>query len=158
MIGLVVFSFALRHQEPSPCNIRLAKSVERIAATEQLTIAAQWEVARALRADGFTVTISVEPPADGSYLGSEEVWEEAKALFDTLGITEVIPVANPFLHLWKVRKLIEDDGFTVINKRVGWIGFDSSPQNIQWWCRGPLRLTLYAIRQKLSSARGGNHE
>ncbi|MNJ05097.1 hypothetical protein D3C73_1662060 [compost metagenome] len=28
-----------------------------------------------------------------------------------------------------------------------WIGFDSSRNNLQWWCRGPLRFLSYVAIQ-----------
>lgn len=63
MEGLVVFSFALRKEEPSPCNVRLAKAVERILskaerATDVLVVS-QWEVAKQLiHSDNFIVDVT----------------------------------------------------------------------------------------------------
>ncbi|MBW4061735.1 hypothetical protein HJC99_04160 [Candidatus Saccharibacteria bacterium] len=158
MKGLVIFAFALRGEasEPNPCNVRLGKAAERIIASEEdtLTIVSQWEVSRQLRADGFNPSRSVELQTDGIYLDSEIVWAEARLLFDELGITEVIPVAQPFLQMLKAQHLIAADGFTVTRRRIGWVGFDR--RSTQWWTRGPIRLTIYAIGQVLLGIRGHN--
>lgn len=156
--GMVCFSFALRaeDEEPNPCNIRLAKVAERIVdelGGEEVVVVAQWEIARQLRADGYVVAKSVELPADGSYLGSEDVWEDAKDVFKYYDIEKSIcPVANPFLHLTKVKKMIVADGWWIIDRKIGRIGFDKL--STQWWTRGPLRLLLYAVLQKLTGLRG----
>jgi hypothetical protein len=156
--GLVVFSFALRADalEPNPCNVRLAKAVERIVAEEDddVVIVAQWEVARQLRRDNLHPAHAVELRLNGDYLGSEQVWEEAKTLFKELGISEIIPVGNPFLHMYKLQRMLAADGYTVIKRPIGWIGFDPSPENTQWWCKGPVRLVIYAVLQKLFAQHG----
>lgn len=152
-IGLVAFSFALREHEPNPCNIRLAKAVMGIVAEKPtVAIVAQWEVARQLERDHYSVALTVEPPSDGSYLDSEGVWEAAKVLFEQAGVTQVIPVAQPFLQMAKVKQMIRRDGYEVVSRRMGWIGFDSKSK--QPWTRSPLRLLAYAIKQKLTGSRG----
>lgn len=145
--GLVVFSFALCKKEPSKCNIRLAKTVERIIAEENypLIIVSQWEVARQLTTDGVCVDHIVELRPDKSFLGSEQVWQEAMELFRNKQITEVIPVAHTFLHMVKIKYLIRTSGFKVINRKIDWIGFDKN--STQWWTRGPISLLLYSIFQ-----------
>lgn len=152
MRGMVVFSFALRSEpeEPSPCNKRLARAAEHIndimtVRGDRPLIVAQWETARQLEMDGYGVAHIVRLLPDGRFLGSEEVWEEAREVFKAAGITTVVLVAHPFLHLRKVRWLAEADGFTVETHPVRGIGFDR--KSMQWWTRGPLRLTWYAARQ-----------
>lgn len=155
-IGLVAFSFALRDvdREPNPCNIRLAKAVERIIQSEYREVVAitQWEITRQLKRDGCMVAHSVELRKDGKYLDSEGVWEEAKEIFRRMGITEVIPVAQPFLQMIKIKAMIQADGFEVIDREIGRIGFDK--ESNQPWTRGPIQLFVYALRQKLTGSRG----
>jgi hypothetical protein len=158
MQGIVVFSFALRQedQEPNPCNIRLARVVEHISsnANDGVAIVSQWEVSRQLRTDGYELCHSVELRDDGTYLDSEAVWNDAKAVFTKLGITEVIPVAQPFLQLRKVKQMIAADSFTVVDMSIGHIGFDKL--STQPWTRSRMRLLIYAIKQVLTGARGHN--
>lgn len=151
-VGMVAFSFALREHEPNPCNIRLAKAVERIVDGEHTkTVVAQWEVALQLATDRYPVALTVDPSGVG-YLDSEGVWEAAKEYFLKHGITTVIPVAQPFLQMAKVKQMIRRDGFEVIRRPVGWVGFDN--MSTQPWTRGPLRLLAYAVKQKLTGSKG----
>ncbi|MFA5197410.1 MAG: hypothetical protein WC437_03205 [Patescibacteria group bacterium] len=158
MLGMVVCSFALREdsQEPNPCNIRLAEAVERILekATEEIHIVSQWEVAKKLKSDGVNPTLVVEPFLDGSYLDTKDVWAEAKVMFALLDITEVIIVANPFIHGFYVERMIKKDGFKVFHKydtEIGPIGFD--PESLQWWTRGPSRCLFYVGLSALGLAK-----
>lgn len=154
MEGLVVFSFALRKEEPSPCNVRLAKAVERILskaerATDVLVVS-QWEVAKQLKADGICVDLVVEKNEDGSYLDTKDVWDQAKVLFQKKGVVTVIPVAQPFLHLTKVKQLIHSDNFIVdvtYLTDIGQIGFDG--ESLQPWTRSSFQLLWYAVKQAI---------
>jgi hypothetical protein len=156
MKGLVAFSFALRaiEDEPNPCNRRLAQSVMGIVATEKddILVVSQWEVSRQLRANGHEPECSVELRPDGSYLDSDIVWDTARKVFERHGISEVIPIAQPILQMTKVKRLIKSDGFVVIERPIGAIGFDA--QSTQWWTRGLLRLLLYAVLQQFTGRRG----
>jgi hypothetical protein len=96
----------------------------------------------------------VELRPDGSYLDSDIVWGTARRVFEQHGISEVIPVAQPFLQMTKVRQLIKSDGFVVLDRPVGTVGFDR--QSTQWWTRGPLRLLWYAILQQFTGRRGNS--
>lgn len=160
MKGLVAFAFALRRedQEPNPCNVRIAEAVERIVASESepVVVVAQWEPARKLRQDGCEPAHVVELRADGSYLDSQGVWDEAKRVFEAQGITEVIPVAQPFLQSHAIQQMIKADGYKVVKRPVGWIGFDDNPANTQPWTRSPWALLKYAVKVKLGGARGHN--
>lgn len=140
-IGLIAYSFALGKTEPNPCNVRLARAVERIVREEavkgnEVIVVAQWEVALALSRKPSLVVY--EHRQKGMYLDSEEVTAQAVSLFEAWKITEVIPVANPFLQLFKCRKLVRNVGLTPLRRRIGWIGFDK--ESLQWWTRGPVRL------------------
>lgn len=151
----MAFSFGLRAEqhEPGPCNRRLAAAVERIVRTrsEPVVLVAQWEVARGLT----TVTPDqVVGPAESAYLDSNQVWEAAAGTFRRHRVRAVVPVANPLLHRTKTARLIRQDGFTVVNEPIGWVGFDPSPLNRQWWTAGPLRLCFYALSQALTGRRG----
>jgi hypothetical protein len=145
MKGLIAYSFALTEHEPNRCNRKLAEAVRRIVKEEdgKVVVVAQWEIARALERDEYA--LSVELPDDGSYLGSEEVTEAAARLFREKGITEVIPVAQPFLQLSKCKKLIKAAGFRVVKRDVGRIGFE--PRSLQWWTRSRAALFVYALMQ-----------
>jgi hypothetical protein len=119
--------------------------------TRDLAIVAQWEIAQILHR-AYEDCLSVKPPSDGTYLDTEAVWGAAKVAFEPFGITEVIPVAQPFLHLRKIKKLMERDGYTVVDRHVGHIGFDR--KSSQWWTRGYLQLIIYAILQTLTGLKG----
>jgi len=86
------------------------------------------------------------------YLDSEEITSQATPLFLRHGITKVIPVANPFLHLFKCKKLIRRAGFVSLSRRVGWVGFYKN--SLQWYTRGPIRLLAYAALQFLFGYHG----
>jgi len=151
--GLVAFSFALGENEPNPCNVRLARAVRHIVGTEseELVRVAQWEVARALLPLPMARVVRGHR-SNRAYLDSEEVMSQAAEVFRELGITEVIPVANPFLHLTKCRALVRKEGFIPLKRKIGWIGFYW--KSIQWWTRDPFRFLLYAVLQKLTGWRG----
>lgn len=156
MKGIVAFAFAQRPEplEPNPCNIRLGGAVEHIAAEEggKVVIVSQWEISRFLRSRGYEPAHSVELRPEGTYLDSEGVWSEAKAVLERWGITEVIPVAQPFLQMRKVKRMIQADGFTVVDRPVGFIGFDK--RSDQPWARRRLQLLAYAVRQALFGTHG----
>ena len=152
MKGLVAFSFASGAIEPSLCNRRLARAVERILdkEKEEVVVIAQWEIASSTWAS--LACVVKEHRQKGAYLDSDEVMAQAARVFNERGITKVIPVANPFLHLAKCRTLVRDAGFTPIKQKIGWIGFYR--ESLQWWTRGPFRLLLYAVLIKLTGRRG----
>lgn len=154
--GIIAFSFALRasEDEPNPCNIRLAEAVKKIAQAEKspVVIVTQWEIARKLRADGVPVAHSVELRPDGTYLDSDIVWAEAEQVFGQHGVKEVIPVAQPFMQLTKIRMMLNKSGYKILKRKVGWIGFDK--QSSQPWTRGPIRLFIYSVKQLLLGLRG----
>lgn len=151
MKGLVAFSFALGKEEPNPCNVRLAKAVERIVDTEKepVVVVVQWEIAKAL--NWPTVFVVEKHRRSGAYLDSEGVMAQAADIFQDYGITEVIPVANPFLHLTKCRALVRQHGFKSLKRKIGWIGFYK--KSLQWYTRGPVRCFIYAVLQKFTGRR-----
>ncbi len=157
-IGIIGFSFALEPSEPNPCNQRIAYRIKLIAEENpdtEFLFGNQWEVDLALKWVGLTSDLVVELPEDGSYLGSKEVWPIVRdQLFIPNGITEVVPVAQPFLQLPMVSKMIRADGFTVISPemKLREIGFDKN--SIQWWCRGPARTAAKAVMLKLGFQHG----
>lgn len=155
-LGVVTFSFGLRRpdEEPNPCNVRLARAAQRLIdrAAGPVVLVSQWEVARALPA-GASAHVVGRPP-DGGYLDSERVWAQASPVLREAGVHRVVAVAQPLLHRSKAHRLIREDGFEPVRERLGWIGFDSSRRNTQWWTRGPLRLLLYALLQS-STGRAG---
>lgn len=155
-LGVVAFSFGLRRpqEEPNPCNARLARAVQRVidGAAAPVVLVSQWEVALSLPSS--LTTHVVEPRADGGYLDTDRVWDEAVPVLRRAGVQRVVAVAQPLLHRSKAHRLISRDGFTPVRARLGPIGFDSSHRNTQWWTRGPLRLLLYAVLQAVIGRAG----
>lgn len=158
-IAIVAFSYALREKEPNPCNVRIARIVERIFAeltSEGYTVytVVQWEIALQLLEDGFPVNHIVHPQKD-AYLDSDMVWEEAVAMvLNPECINRVVPVAHRWLQIVKVKQLMKGDGFRITKKRIGKIGFDNSEENLQPWTKGPMRALVYAIKQQFLGYRG----
>ncbi|MDO8604611.1 MAG: hypothetical protein Q7K40_04445 [bacterium] len=154
-VGIVAFSFGLRatDEEPNPCNRRLAEETFRIATSLSFPvyIVSQWEITRALNELGMPPSLSVEMTPE-KYLDSEGVMDVAATFFKSNGITSVIPIAHPFLHGTKCRRLVVEHGFKLIKRDIRKIGFDR--KSLQPYTRGPLQLLLYAIRQKLFGHRG----
>jgi hypothetical protein len=155
-LAVVAFSFGLRAKarEPNPCNRRLARAAERITRLAEnesgnVLLISQWEVAEQLKADGVHVDRVIHMSPRGDYLDSDKVWAQALSFLQGRSVTRVIPVAQPFLQAHKVCKLIRKSGLPLERKRIGWIGFDSSPANTQWWTKGPMRLLAYALMQAL---------
>ncbi len=155
MKGLVAFSFGLGAVEPNPCNVRLAQAVQRIVSeeSEPVVVVAQWEIALALNSLPLDYVVK-RHRREGAYLDSNEVMAQAAGIFRRHGVTEVIPVANPFLRLasTKCRAFVRKEGFTPLDRKVGWIGF--YPESLQWWTRGPIHLTLYSALQLLTGYHG----
>lgn len=155
-LGVVAFSFGLRDrsEEPGPCNRRLARATQELVAraSEPVVVVAQWEVALALPASLPVHVVDHAP--DGRYLDTERVWGLAAPVLQRAGVHRVVPVAQPVLHRAKASRLIRRDGFEPVRRPVGWIGFDSSRRNTQWWTRGPLRLVLYALLQAATGRAG----
>ena len=151
--GLVALSFASSENEPNPCNARLARDTRYIVNTEkeEVVTVVQWEIARALKSVPITHIVE-KHRQEGAYLDSDEVMAQAAEVFRERGVTEVIPVANPFLHLTKCRALIRKEGFVPVKRKIGRIGFYR--ESSAWWCRGPFHLLLYAVLQKLMGRRG----
>lgn len=153
-VGIVAFSFALREEEPNPCNIRLAKEVKKaVSRYPDALIVCQWEVGIAV-AEGGYLPVRIIGPFSGVYLDSETVWQGAMMDLWREGITDVIPIAQPFLHLTKVKRMIRKSGFNIVPWKVPWIGFDNDPRNTQEWTKGPLRLLIYALKQLLLRSKG----
>jgi hypothetical protein len=158
-IGIVGFSFGLRAEpeEPNPSNLALSVAVRDAASVHRnCVVVTQWEITKAIQqaGDGNIVTRSVELNEDGSYLDSEGVWEAAKAIFQPLGIREVIIVGQPFLHLWKLKQMVRADSYTVVDFTVGHIPFDNSEKNTQPWTRTRPATTIYAIKSVLGMKPG----
>lgn len=155
-IGIVVFSFALRADElePNPCNARLGLMVrDTLDEHDQaMYVVAQWEVAIALERLGVKVHSIVERPANGTYLDSNLVWASAEKFFKSVGVSTVIPVAQPFLQLRRVKQLIASSSdFRIKEILVHPIGFDNHKENLQWWTKGPTRLLLYSVLKLVKS-------
>ena len=155
-VGLVAFSFGQRADEPSPSNMALARAAKRGVDSVHgpVEVVAQWEVAKGLERLGLTPDVIVGPLPDGQYLDSDEVWRVARSRFERRGVESVIPVAQPFLHLWKVRRLARKDGLTVPKFAVGRIRFDDTRENTQPWTRSRLALLKYTVGQIFVGRKG----
>jgi len=153
--GLIAWSFGLTNSEPNVCNQRLWARVVRILALEDesLCVVSQWEITLALKQAGISPALSVEKHRQGVCLDSNEVMAQAAELFRQLGITQVIPVCQPFLQMRLCWNLVRRSGFQPVRRWIGWIGF--CPESKQAWTRGPVRLLAYAIRRRLTSRSGG---
>lgn len=154
MKGLVAFSFALGRKEPNPCNIRLTHAVSRIVGEEgePVIVVPQWEIALTAPPSLTIPHVVREHRQAGEYLDSKEVMAQAAEVFRPLGITEVIPVANPFIHLLQCRILVRQFGFIPVKRKIGWIGFYHD--SLQWWTRGPLETTFYSALVVVTGRRG----
>jgi hypothetical protein len=155
--AVVVYSFGKRDAElePNPCNRALGRAALKAieAVDPRPLVITQWEIAPELRQGGIEPDLVIEDPGD-TYLGSEEVWQAARAFLVRQHVRNVTPIAHPFLHLHKVTSMMLGDGFAVEPYAVGKIGFDASRSNHQWWTRGPLRLLVYAVAQRAVGLRG----
>lgn len=159
--GIVAFSFALRDEklEPNPCNQKLGDIVNSIYIQNRnvTNVVAQWEIARHLKNLGFKLPLHiVDLNEDGSYLDSRTVWNKAKEIFKLNGINEIIPVAQPFIQLGHIKRMIKKDGFTIVDWPIEKIGYDNSPLNTQPWTINALALLLYAIKLALGGIGGHN--
>ena len=150
MLGMIAFSYGLTRLEPYRANALLAMEATRIRLAERhdVKVAAQWEVA--LGMDNVDLVIG---PYLTAYLDSTAVISEAKSrLFEPLGITEVIPIAQTFLHYRSVCGQLEAAGLTVVKRPIQ--KTRHTTESLQWWTRGPMRLSLYAARQRLTGYHG----
>jgi hypothetical protein len=145
MKGMIVYSFAWRRNENSPCNVRLALAAKRImkAQAEPILIFAQRTTASVLKE--FGVDCYVVKKQSG-YEGSEESTRQAVELFRQKGVTEVIPVAQPVFQLTKCIQLVRKEGFKTLSfwklaRMIGWIGFDRL--SVQPATRDPFQLVFY---------------
>lgn len=148
------------HQDVS--SSRLIGEGKRIRGTETV-IVAQHEIARYLtnrpELDLRIVTEAHATQKGGGrfYLDTQDVLNEAFQVFRKENVREVIVIAQPFLHAWVARRFVEQAGFINHQFRVNRrIGFDSSRDNLQWWCRGPLRFLAYMTIQVIGRAVGRN--
>jgi hypothetical protein len=152
--GIVALSFGRRSEEPNPVNQALARALTDIVQevddfTDSCFVVAQWEIALQLQEDGIEPDLTVGPEyaskhGNRVYLDTDDVLQAAHTQFRARGITKVIVVANPFIHLGAVRRMMESRRFEIETKySIPKVGFDNDPAQLQWWCRGPLRTLLY---------------
>lgn len=177
-IGIVALSFGKVSQQAASDPINHILSEYVIRAHEDITswrlviqgkrtggtetvIVAQHEIARHLTDyPGLNLKIVTEAFATqkGSgrfYLDTQDVLNEAFQVFRKENVREVIVVAHPFLHAWVARRFVKQAGFINHEFRVNrGIGFDSSRNNLQWWCRGPLRFLAYMTLQVIGRTIG----
>lgn len=135
----------------------------RYADDIQTVIVAQQEIAHFLNEyHGHEIDIKVVTDAHAThkksgraYLDTQDVLDEAFRQFDKEGVHEVIVVAHPFVHAWIAWQLVKKAGFIEHQFRIDApIGFDSSQDNLQWWCRGRLRFLTYLAIQAAGKAIG----
>ena len=156
--GIVALSFAKRAQEPNPVNEALAIYTdtaidEAQQQGEQTIVVSQWEVALALPSrPNLIVTQDDATNVDRNgklYLDSADVLKKAFEVFRAQGVNQVVVIANPFLHQSAAEALVRKAGFSVLTNKMPWVGFDNSQQNLQWWCKGPIRFVFYLALQVL---------
>jgi hypothetical protein len=129
----------------------------------QTVVVAQQEIAHFLsELHGDEINIRVVTDAHAThkksgrvYLDTQDVLNEAFRQFASEGVHEVIVIAHPFIHAWAARRLVKKAGFIEHQFRIDApIGFDSSQDNLQWWCRGRLRFLAYLAIQAAGKAIG----
>jgi hypothetical protein len=166
MVLLVAFSFvheALYEERQSKCNWRLADSVLRVISAilkdgkGPVMVIAEDEIYQALLKIPFKSEHLVGVnPYQTMYMGSEGVWDYARNyVLEDRGITELVFVANPIYHLAFVKRFPLAEGYKInsrYEKRIKRVGYDRTALNR--WARGPIRLRLHAIRQKLVGKKG----
>lgn len=177
-IGIVALSFGKvsRQLDFDPINHTLsgfAKGAHEDITTWRLTlqgkqthgtetvIVAQHEIARYLTNHpelDLRIVTEVHATRKGGgryYLDTQDVLNEAFRIFRKENVREVIVIAHPFLHAWVARRLVKQAGFINHEFKINrWIGFDSSRNNLQWWCRGPLRFLAYMALQAIGKVTG----
>lgn len=152
-MGILGFAEGLRVIEPNPSNIAIAggvvQAVDYVESCGSVPIVVtQWEVTIALKElFDFDADMSVELRADGKYRDSRGVWEEAKPEFVREGVTQVIIIAQPYLHLPSLKRMVRADGYEVIEYKFGPIPFDDSDLNTQPWTRNKVAYTKYAVKK-----------
>lgn len=181
-IGIVALSFGKPSEEAAsdPVNYRLSTHVR--AAHDQVTrkrqfvlggmvmhvggvktvVVAQQEVAHYLGdfSQVHDLTIITDANAtpkknDHAYLDTQDVLNQAFRVFANEDVREVIVVAHPFLHAQAARRIVRQAGFIQHEFRIDdWVGFDSSQNNLQWWCRGPIRFLIYLAIQVVGKVIG----
>lgn len=154
--GIVALSFAKRAVEPNPVNRKLAQLTDSVddelqSGGELTVVVAQWEVALGMATPPYLIVTQADATnrdRNGKpYLDSQDVLNKAFNVFRAAGITSVIVVANRFLHKQAAERLVKKAGFEVDSYRGGDVGFDNSPLNLQWWCKGPIRFVSYLLIQ-----------
>ena len=158
--GVVALSFAKRSEpeEPGPVNALLGRATSAVtddlnAGGEDTITVIQWEIARQLDKDGEPCNLVVQPeaasvkPGGRTYLDSADVLEVAFEVFRRYGVTDVVVVANKFIHLQAARRSVRSAGFRVMKSKLPWVGFDPSSKNLQWWTKGPIRFVVYLAIQ-----------
>lgn len=155
--GIVTLAFAKRVVEPNPVNIKLAAITDAIddelqQGGEPTVIVVQKEIElgiKHLRLETNLRRVVGQEDASNKdrygnlYLDSMDVLKVAFEEFRAEDITDVIIIANPFLHLPGAKALAKKAGFSVMVYKIPRVGFDKSPLNLQWWCKGPIRLLTY---------------
>lgn len=148
MKGLIVYPFGLCTVEPNRCNRRLAAAANRIIEMEGEQVVV---VAHLLVEEPIERKDVIRHVVRDLRLDSLGMMKQAAEVFRSLAISEVIVVANPFLHLWECLWLARRAGFRPLYRPIGWVGFE--PKSCQWYTRGPLRLTIHACQVILTSRR-----
>ena len=158
--GIIALSFTKRAHEPGPVNRRLAHITDEVTHSlestgEPAVVVAQSEIARALlRKPDAVVTEDDATKRDRYghlYLDSDDVLTEAFIRFRSADITDVIIVAQPFLHLQLAQVMTKRAGFTVEYMSIPPVGFDTHADNLQWWTKGPLRFVAYLLIQAIGT-------
>jgi len=161
-IGVIACAFGQqRTNTAGPSNEAIGRVAHHIKWTTKGVIAAQWEVEAFLQRINFPADKVIGAyGANGHYVTTEEVFAESLAYFKSVGVSEVVIVAQP-LHLLVIRRAMKgwsiDPSFhftRAYDRLMRRIPFDRSSGNVQWWTRGPIRFVTYLVRATLFGVHG----
>lgn len=161
-IGIIACAFGQQDTNTAgPSNEAIAQVALEIKGMTNGVISTQWEVQAHMEMIGESADhIVSEYGTPSHYVTTEQVFARSLAYFKTVGVTEVVIVAQP-MHLKVIRLVMKDwvadSGLTFTREydhMMHRIPFDNSPGNVQDWTRGPLRFGAYLVRAKLTGAHG----
>ncbi|HRN90669.1 MAG TPA: hypothetical protein PK543_03215, partial [Candidatus Saccharibacteria bacterium] len=125
-----------KENEPNPVNRKLGRELVGVIDDKEwhnLIVVSQWEISLQLETYGYGSYVNLvvdesfaTQKGKKRYLDSEDVVNAAINFVKDkgIGIDGVIVVANPFLHLAAVQKLIRSKGLNVIKYPIEKVGFD----------------------------------
>lgn len=144
--AIVAYSFGGNRGRPGKPNMVLASLVAQESKwSPDALILVQDHIAVALPLSGVEPDLVVKKHPQEKFFGTEEVTRQFTEFLRTFQVSQVFLVAHPFLHRYKCRRLLEQQGFEVEVVPTAWIPFD--PYCKHWWVRSPFHLLAYALLQ-----------